>query len=197
VPSLPTEFHCGVPLGLDPDSGPAEVHLKARQLDFQKGRAAERGMRHSSPTMDEHVIDTIIRVRLEHPAGQLGSLATTIADIGALIGEITDPSARPRRPSCATTSWLRWTMNRRSGFVAAITSGGLGSKLRCSAISQIPVPSHSTLSSRRDGRTGSSTAVARSLVARAMVLGKRTPGGRITARMSPRRPALRNVFGIS
>lgn len=38
--------------------------------------------------MSEHVIDTVLRVRIEHRAGQLASLASTIADAGGLIGDI-------------------------------------------------------------------------------------------------------------
>ena len=38
--------------------------------------------------MSEHVIDTVLRVRVEHRPGQLARLATTIADAGGLIGDI-------------------------------------------------------------------------------------------------------------
>ena len=38
--------------------------------------------------MSEHVIDTVLRVRVEHRPGQLGRLATSIADAGGLIGDI-------------------------------------------------------------------------------------------------------------
>lgn len=38
--------------------------------------------------MSEHVIDTVLRVRLEHRPGQLAQLASTIADAGGLIGDI-------------------------------------------------------------------------------------------------------------
>jgi malate dehydrogenase (oxaloacetate-decarboxylating) len=38
--------------------------------------------------MSEHVIDTVLRVRLEHRPGQLAHLANTIAEAGGLIGDI-------------------------------------------------------------------------------------------------------------
>jgi malate dehydrogenase (oxaloacetate-decarboxylating) len=38
--------------------------------------------------MSEHVIDTVLRVRVEHRPGQLARLASTIADAGGLIGDI-------------------------------------------------------------------------------------------------------------
>jgi malate dehydrogenase (oxaloacetate-decarboxylating) len=38
--------------------------------------------------MDIHVIDTVVRVRHEHRAGQLARLTQAVAELGALIGEI-------------------------------------------------------------------------------------------------------------
>lgn len=38
--------------------------------------------------MSEHVIDTVLRVRVEHRPGQFARLASTIADAGGLIGDI-------------------------------------------------------------------------------------------------------------
>jgi malate dehydrogenase (oxaloacetate-decarboxylating) len=38
--------------------------------------------------MSEHVIDTVLRVRIEHRTGRLASLTSTIADAGGLIGDI-------------------------------------------------------------------------------------------------------------
>jgi malate dehydrogenase (oxaloacetate-decarboxylating) len=38
--------------------------------------------------MSEHVIDTVLRVRVEHRAGQLARLANTIAEAGGLIGDV-------------------------------------------------------------------------------------------------------------
>jgi malate dehydrogenase (oxaloacetate-decarboxylating) len=38
--------------------------------------------------MSEHVIDTVLRVRVEHRPGQFARLATTIAEAGGLLGDI-------------------------------------------------------------------------------------------------------------
>jgi ACT domain-containing protein len=37
--------------------------------------------------MSEHVIDTVLRVRVEHRPGQLARLASTIADVAAIVAE--------------------------------------------------------------------------------------------------------------
>ncbi|MEO8034541.1 MAG: malic enzyme-like NAD(P)-binding protein [Acidobacteriota bacterium] len=48
---------------------------------------AHRRFRHIGG-MSEHVIDTVLRLRVEHRTGQLARLTSTIADAGGLIGDI-------------------------------------------------------------------------------------------------------------